>query len=219
MRTERAGKLKPTTTTRKLPPSPLLVVSVSALATSLMAGGIQFDLSSSDASISLGSQLFHTVSSVAIAVGGVQRSFHAGSLVTAGEFVAIQEVLGGLAQTVSLNDHGGASGGSFSLNAADAVSRRDIVIADGISAIDYLSKSGSISITGDLTNYFSLYGVSAATRVRSGSIIAQNITSDAGALISTQIPDLLVTGLASANVSVTLDGSLTPVKKTQADFL
>jgi hypothetical protein len=142
---------------------------------------LALDLTSTSADIVLGSRLFGSNSSVTITVGGFNETFKAGSQVTAGQYVAIQQVLGGGAQGVLLSAAGAATGGTFSLNAVDKSNVTALLIPASVTALDYISKNANISVNGNLTNYGSLDVVSTSSRGTSGVISAADITNEAGA--------------------------------------
>ncbi len=119
-----------------------------------------------------------------IEVGNVALSFKAGSAVTAGEYVAIQQVLSGGKQEIVLGSGGAATGGTFSINAADKGNVTNLVVPAGVTAIDAASKNSTISVNGDLTNYGSLDVISRGSSPASTLISATDITNEAGAVIS-----------------------------------
>ena len=157
------------------------------------------DLTSAADNIILGSNLFKA-SLVTIDVGGVQEV--TGSQVTAGEYVAIQQVLGGSAQGVILSSAGAATGGTFSLNATDKGNVGSLVVPTGVTAIDNAAKNSTITLTGDLTNYGTIDAISTSSKVTSGIIFAADITNEAGASITS-----VLTGShgSVSSLSLTLD--------------
>ncbi len=92
-------------------------------------------------------------SPVVINVGGLSQSFRPGILVTAAEFVAIQQVLNAGAQNIVLSKLGTAVGGAFSLNGAERALVTTIVIPKNVTAIDNVSKNSLLSFSGNLSNY------------------------------------------------------------------
>ncbi|MBS1994209.1 MAG: S-layer family protein, partial [Cyanobacteria bacterium SZAS LIN-3] len=168
---------------------------------------LALDLTSTTADIVLGSRLFGGAPSVTIDVGGQPTTYRAGSVVTAGEYVAIQQVLGGHTQGVTLSNSGAATGGNFVLNAVDNRQLQSLVIPASVSAVDYFSKSPVLTINADLTNYGSIYGVSTNPNITNGTIIAHDITNAVGGTISTVIPDSMVSAI-SGTINSSLDLSL-----------
>lgn len=135
------------------------------------------DLSSTVRNIELGSKMFNGASSVTINAGGGQQTFSAGDQVTAAQYVAIQQVLSESPQSISLNEHGIASGGSFSLNQAAASRVNNLLIPQTVSAVNNFAANRSVNLSGDLTNLGSIYGMSTSNRVRSGIISADDINN------------------------------------------
>jgi len=176
---------------------------------SLNRRGFELDLSSDKQNVVLGSRLFGDTTSVTINVGGVNKTFTAGMSATAGEYVAIQEVLGGSAQSITLTDSGVASGGSFSLN--DAVSRKvsSLVIPEQVSAVGLFDHK-RFEINGDVVNHGTIYGVSTRTNRGDISIIADGIVNSATGLISTVLPSsTLVSDAADrTNLSLTAQNNI-----------
>jgi hypothetical protein len=92
----------------------------SAIGFNLGGQGLSLDLGSAASVVVLGAGIFKGVGSATIMVGGVSRTFSPGQKVTAGEYLAIKEVLSGAAQTLTLDATGVATGGDFSLNMVSA---------------------------------------------------------------------------------------------------
>lgn len=154
---------------------------------SLTRRGIELDLSSDRQSVVLGSRLFGKTESVTIKVGGVDKTFSAGMSATAGEYVAIQEVLGGSQQSISLTSSGVANGGNFSLN--DAVSKKvsTLVIPEQVSAVGEFARK-TFEINGDLVNHGTIYGYSTRSNRGEISIVADDIHNSTSGKISTVLP-------------------------------
>jgi hypothetical protein len=191
----------------------LLVPHAAALTSELGQSGynLSLDLTSTASDIILGTNLLGSAGSVTINVGGSRETFKAGSQVTAGEFVAIQQVLSGGTQGVKLNHAGAATGGTFSLNAVDTPNVTALVIPKSVAALDDFSKNAIISVNGDLTNYGSIYGVTTSGAALSGTISASGITNEPGAIISSSLPSSLVSVvsgvLTNANLNLTLQAA------------
>ena len=147
---------------------------------------LDLDLTSSDRNITLPSKLFRDQEWVTIDVGGASKTFSAGQVVTAAEYVAIAQSMKTGSQSLNLSDAGIAASGEFSLGllkqpqAFRGIS--DLVIPESVVAIDDVSK-GALRISGDLVNRGEILGVS-DTRGRQGRIFADNILNMAGAVIS-----------------------------------
>ncbi|MBX3073039.1 hypothetical protein KF913_03920 [Candidatus Obscuribacterales bacterium] len=147
---------------------------------------LDLDLTSSERNITLPSKLFRDQEWVTIDVGGASKTFAAGQVVTAAEYVAIAQSMKTGSQSLNLSDAGIAASGEFSLDllkqpqAFRGIS--DLVIPESVIAIDDVSK-GALRISGDLVNRGEILGVS-DTRGRQGRIFADNILNMAGAVIS-----------------------------------
>ncbi len=155
-------------------------------------GRQQLDLASSSANLVLTDQLLGS-RSVTVDVGGQNKTFSTGSHVTAGEFVAIKEVLSGGAQTISLDSTGIATSGYFSLNSVASIRVSNLIIPDGVTGIDYVSSNKALGVSGNILNFGSIYEVSTNQNIDSGTITAKNITNETGGTISSQLPSWLVT--------------------------
>jgi len=170
--------------------------------------GIRLDLGSQERNVVLGGKLFENNDSVTIEVGGATRTFTQGSQVTAAEYVAIkQAVLGN--QQIVVDGHGIATGGTVDLGSITARDDRmrasDLVNPVGVSITGDFGRGSTFQLSGDLTNQGSVYAYSSRGGHRGGTIHADNIINQEGALISS------VSDLGRANrVDLTLraDNSL-----------
>jgi hypothetical protein len=154
--------------------------------------GIDLDLSSTVKNITLGQKLFDGVSSVEITVGGETKTVQAGSQVSAAEYVAVKQVLGGGTQQIGLDSAGRANGGQFDLasltNPGDKMRASNFVLPENVTTYGDFSRSSEIRLVGDLDNYGSIYAIASNKRANSGTIHADDITNHAGALISSNVP-------------------------------
>jgi hypothetical protein len=173
-------------------------------ATALLNGGYKLDLSSTSANIVLGSNLFNHSQTINITVGGAIQSFSAGQKVTAAEYIAIQQQMSAQGQTLILDDHGAADGGKFNLNGAVNGNVSELLVPKGVTALDYFSKNNALSINGDLFNYGSIYGVSTNGHVTGGSISAIDVTNESSGLISTTLPNSLLSTIPHAGAIASL---------------
>lgn len=158
---------------------------------SLTRRGIELDLSSERQTVVLGSRLFGKTESVTIKVGGVDKTFTAGMSATAGEYVAIQEVLGGSQQSISLTSSGVANGGNFSLNYAVSKKVSTLVIPEQVSAVGEFARK-TFEINGDLVNHGTIYGYSTRSNRGEISIVADDIHNSTSGKISTVLPDSML---------------------------
>ncbi|MBX3153665.1 S-layer family protein [Candidatus Obscuribacterales bacterium] len=154
--------------------------------------GINLDLSSTERNITLGQKLFDGVGSVQITVGGETKTVQAGSQVSAAEYVAVKQILGGGAQEISLDNAGRANGGKFDLAAitspGDKMRASNFVLPENVTTYGDFSRASDIRLTGDLDNYGSIYAIASEKRAHSGTIHADDITNHEGALISSNVP-------------------------------
>src|SRR5262249_29080399 len=132
--------------------------------------GFELDLSSASASIVLSPNLFRGTKSVTVTVGGVEQTFQKGSLVTAAEYVAITQVLSGAPQSLTVDGQGTATGGTFTMNSVVSPRITGLVVPASVTALDYFSKNGKLGLSGDLTNFGFIYGLSTNSRVGAGLI-------------------------------------------------
>lgn len=163
------------------------VIQENAGALIKLDNGANLDLTASSANITLGDKLFADGGFVTIEVGGEKKNVYAGSKVTAAEYVAVKQVLGGK-QEIVINGSGVATGGTVDLNNLAATRNNmkasGLTVASGVTAIGDLAKDSSFRINGDLNNFGSVYAVASEKGRHSGDISAVNITNNEGALIS-----------------------------------
>jgi hypothetical protein len=163
------------------------VIQENAGALIKLDNGANLDLTASSRNITLGDKLFADGGFVTIEVGGEKKNVYAGSKVTAAEYVAVKQVLGGK-QSVVVDSNGVATGGTVDLNNL-AASRNNmkasgLTVASGVTAVGDLAKDSSFRINGDLNNFGNVYAVASEKGRHAGDINAENITNNAGALIS-----------------------------------
>ncbi len=168
--------------------------------------GVNLDLSNSAASITLGNNLFNHVDSVSISVGGESRTLGAGAQVTAAEYVAVKQVLGGNAQSITVDGAGRATGGQFDLNSIsasnDTMRASSLVIPENVSAAGQFGRGSEFRLVGNLDNYGSL--VASSNSRRGSTLHADDISNHAGASISSVKNDLNLI----ADGTLTNDGSI-----------
>jgi hypothetical protein len=147
----------------------------------------QLDMTSTKLSVTLDKSLFRTAPSLTITVGGEEKTFSAGSRVTAAEYVALKQLSEDGTQTLGINSDGIAQSGSFSLNSVASRRVGDLVIPTNVAAINLVTSSRKLAVSGDIQNFGAIYGVSTDERLNSGRIIAKTITNETGATISTTL--------------------------------
>ncbi len=155
--------------------------------------GFSLDLTSAVESITLGDKLFQG-QSVVINVGGEEKTVSAGSKVTAAEYVAARQALGGGAQTVTLDAQGRATGGEVDLSAMTSGNQtmkvKDLTVPVSVTASGDFGKGGDVRILGDLTNSGSINAYTSDNKNVNALIKADNITNNAGASITSSVSDL-----------------------------
>ncbi len=176
---------------------------LSSPAFNLGGRGLSLDLSSAATDVVLGAGVFKGAGSATVTVGGVSRTFSPGQKVTAGEYLAIKEVLSGVTQTLTLDAAGVATGGDFNLN---MVSSRTglLIVPAGVIGIDNVSSGHGLSIKGDILNYGTIYGLSTNSQITTAGISAKDVVNESGGLISTDIPGLLLNTLGPVNDATNL---------------
>ncbi len=157
------------------------------------------DLSSTDRNITAGSEHSGTIT-----VGGSSVTVTPGSLLTAAESVALSQVLGGGTQSLVLDASGAATGGQFTVSGNNFST---LVIPNGVTAVRNFGDSGSLSVTGNLSNAGNFYAVSNNSSVMNAVISAQNINNLQGGLITSILPQGGLNGFSNllGNLNLTLN--------------
>lgn len=106
-------------------------------------------------------------------------------------------------QTIILNDHGAAIGGTFSLNHVSG-GIGNIVVPQGVTAMyDFGATSGStLNIAGNLTNAGTLQAISSSAGVTTASISAVNIWNQSSGLITSLLPQGLPSAVSALNLQL-----------------
>ncbi len=164
-----------------------------------LRGRLQLDLGSNRSAIRLTDNLLED-SSITITVGEQTQTLSAGSRVTAGEFVAVKQVIEGGNQTINLDNSGTAVSGFFSLDSLGTGKVSRLVIPQGVTGIDDVSSNGGLRVAGNIFNSGSIYAVSSDPGNKSADISAKNIINRSTGVITTEVP-VGVNELNSSNVS------------------
>lgn len=155
--------------------------------------GVSLDLSSSDATITIGSNLLGD-STITIEVGGETKQISAGTQVTPAEFAALNQKLNGGNQDLVLNGQGAAIDGFLSINTVTgdrgrSITSSELVIPENVTVSgDFGRHADGVRVTNDLVNYGSLYAVSSNKNRNTAVIGARDITNQSGGLISSDAP-------------------------------
>lgn len=184
------------------------VIQENAGALIKLDNGANLDLTSATANITIGDKLIADGSFVTIEVGGEKKNIHAGSTVSAAEYVAVKQVLGGK-QEIVVNGSGVATGGTVDLNNLAATRNNmkasGLTVASGVTAVGDLARDSSFRINGDLNNFGSVYAVATEKGRHSGDISAVNITNNEGALISSAAGNKLGNKADAIDLSLNAD--------------
>jgi|GEM_PF-5813453 len=158
----------------------------------LLAGNQNYslDLTSTVSNIILGTGALGGHPAVAVTLDGQKHSFAPGDKVTAAEFVAIEQMVTGGHQTLVMNGGGAAISGNFNLNNVASTHVAELVVPQGVSAIDNASRP--VRLGGDLINYGTIYSVSTNPGTHTAVISGKDIVNEAGGLITTIAPASLV---------------------------
>lgn len=175
-----------------------------------LSTGVDLDLSSADRNIVLGANLFKDTSSVEIMVGSEKQTFSAGSKATAAEYVAIKQALATNAgQKLVIDQSGVASGGAVDLSEItgnnNPLRASSLTVSSGVTAYGDFGRRSDFSLEGDLNNYGTVVALSSRRSVRDGAIRAEDITNNAGATITSVIPESLANTRLASRVDLTLD--------------
>lgn len=159
-----------------------------------LRAGVDFDLSSIEANVVIGSKLLGPGSSIKITVGGMVKEVNAGDHVTASEYLAVKQVLATGHQDIQMNSKGAAVGGQFDLSQIssrnDQVRADDFVIPENVIGYADLGRKSTFQVEGDLTNSGSLIALPSETRRHTGIVFgARSILNNSGAIISTSPVD------------------------------
>ncbi len=119
------------------------------------------------------------------------------------------EVLRTGQQTLVLGTQGEAIGGSFTISPRLSQEISSLVIPQGVTAIDNVGRSGTLTLTGNLTDAGNLYIVSSNPQITTATISAANINILQGGVLSSVLPTTGLSGITNAvpNLSLTLIAS------------
>ncbi len=149
------------------------------------AQSIKLDLSSTNQNMTVG-HLLHN-GAVIINVGGVSLTVNSNTQLTPAEYLAVREVLSGGQQSLLLNTQGAAIGGSAVIGSHLSQELSSIVIPHGVTVID-LTRSGTLNLSGNLTDYGTLDIASKNPLLSNLSVSANNIYIQGQGLLSDIIP-------------------------------
>ncbi|MDZ4832700.1 MAG: hypothetical protein SGJ27_02750 [Candidatus Melainabacteria bacterium] len=178
-----------------------------------MKGGVNLDLTSQLANITLGQKLFGNTASVQISVGGETKTVTAGTQVTAAEYVAVKQVLAGVGQSVNIGAGGSATGGNVDLSAitsrGDVLKASDLTVPVNVTAIGDFSKGSEFRLKGDLTNSGTVHALDSSGNGKGGTLRADDIFNNANALISSDVDLNLNSNSLTNSGAISSQGNLT----------
>ncbi|MBX3151686.1 hypothetical protein KF728_16140 [Candidatus Obscuribacterales bacterium] len=183
--------------------------------------GLKLDLSSAQNNIVLGQKLFSgDADSVTITVGGEEKTFTAGSKVTAAEYASILQTLNG-GQTLTLDSKGTALGGKLDFETitsnGDNLKLSSLVIPEQVLAVGNFSKTSDVKLKGDLVNYGSIYALSNRDGGTKATIATTNLHNQEGGLISSVPNSSLGTDLAQTlDLKLRADDTLSNAGKIES---
>ncbi len=152
------------------------------------------DLGSAVETITLGDKLFASQDSVTVTVGGQEKTFSAGSKVTAAEYVAAKQALAGGQQTVILDAGGRATGGVVDLSSMTTGDSKlkvtNLTVPVAVTASGDFGKGGDVKMAGDIFNSGSISAFTSENNQVNALIKAGNITNNAGGSITSSVSDL-----------------------------
>ena len=134
--------------------------------------------------------------------GSTTRTIGVNDLITPAEQLALFQTMHGGSQAINLGASGNAVGGNFTVNSqivSGAVST--LVVPQGVTGISTLA---TFQLTGNLTNYGSLYAVSTNPHNTTAYISAANIFNQQGALLTTVLPTAGLPGISGAIAGLNL---------------
>ncbi len=193
-------------------------VQATSTGTVSLGRGVDLDLGSTESSIRVGADLLKSgpkdVESVEIEVGGDKKTVSTGSQLTAAEFIAVKQVLTTGRQTVVITADGKAVGGSVDLSAITAGSESlratSLVVPESVTASGDFARHSDFRLVGDLKNYGTIELNSSSHRIKDGSISADDITNNLGAVISSKVGMTLNADGEFSNLgSIVAKGNLT----------
>lgn len=156
-----------------------------------LSSGLNLDLTSAARNISLGKNLFDNQQSVTISTGEGTKTYSAGSVVSAAEYIAVKQVLAGGDQKLTIDKNGRAVGGSVDLDSItgthDSLRAATYVNAKDVTTIGDFSKRSEFKLLGDLNNFGTLIAESGSSNARAGAIRADDINNYNGATISSNL--------------------------------
>lgn len=146
-------------------------------------GGLDLDLSSSNAGITVTDKMLRGATAQTITVGGQPKTITAGSMITAGEYTALRQVAANRAQGLILDATGVATGGEARIGSNFS----NVVIPENVTLIANATRG--VNVTNDLTAHGILFGQSPVATTF--NVTANNILIGSAGSITTVTPTAL----------------------------
>ena len=169
------------------------------------ASSINLDLSSTTSSMTAGHMLHGQT--IDISVGGNQLNVTANTKLTPAEYLAVQQVKLTGQQTLILDSQGSASGGTVVIGQHLSQLISNLVIPQGVTVID-LTKSGTLNLSGNITDNGNLYIDSRNPLLSSVTLDASNINVQGQGTLSDVIPAGTLSSVNNGHASLDTNLSL-----------
>jgi adhesin HecA-like repeat protein len=141
---------------------------------------------------------------VQILVGNGIQSISASSSITAGERLAVYQLLSTGHQSIVLGPLGNAIGGTFTMGANFGNYVSSVEIPTGVTALAVINKATGLNLSGSLTNSGNVYAVGNTSGLSTANISASSIANNAGGLISNALPASLTLPVYTALPNLSL---------------
>ena len=140
----------------------------------------------------------HNIESVVISAGSTSRQITPSTLLTPAQRLAVFQLVSTGHQSIQLGPQGNAVGGSFTIGAQLAQHINNLVIPQGVTAINKLVTSANLTLAGNLINAGTFYVASTNPAITTAMINAANISNSSGALLSSLLPSGGLPGITGA---------------------
>ena len=162
------------------------VILLPACCQSAADNSTNLDLGSTNATINASS--LGQVQGVVITVGDTNRTIGSADQLTPAEYVAAMQVLSSGQQSLQLGNSGQAISGQFTLTSSLSQNLGNLVIPQGVTAIQDFAMTSALNLSGNLSNSGNFYAISTSAQVNTASISAVNIFNNVGGLLSSVLP-------------------------------
>ncbi len=166
-------------------------------------GGLDLDLSSSNAGIKVTDRMLRGATAQTITVGGQQKTVTSGSMITAGEYSALRQVAANHAQGLILDATGVATGGQARIGS----NFNNVVIPENVTLVANAARG--VNVTNNLTANGILFGQSPIATTF--NVNAGNVFIGSAGSITTMTPTALqglVQQAAAVNLNIVSAGNI-----------